>query len=958
MKPFRHFVCQLVAFCLLAAELSSSAPSAFVNSSANAQLQNLVTWDGDSIRVHGERIMFFSGEVHPFRLPVPGTWLDIFQKLRAGGFSGASFYLMWGLLEGQPGHVRTEGVFALEEFFQAASEAGIYLLARPGPYINAEVSGGGFPGWVQRLKGTIRTNDSEFTESTMAYLSHVGGIIAKAQITNGGPVILVQPENEYSICSTYASGNITGCLQPDYMEFIESQLRNAGVTVPFISNDGVPVGNWAPGSGAGAVDIYGMDHYPFSWGVGCDNPSNWARGEWLLNNINATVQKRISPNTPFAMTEFQGGAADFWGGTGVESCTALINHEFARVFNKLIYGLKATVVNFYMIFGGTNWGNLGHAKGYTSYDVGAAISENRAIDREKYSELKLQGYFFQSSPSYLESSPDNGTFGKFTDSRKVVVTQLKSTKTAYYIVRQADHTARVPNFYSLAIPTSKGKLTVPRLGGQLILNGRDSKIHVVDYPVGNANLVYSTAEVMAWRRFKSRTVLILYGGDGETHEFAVEHEHECPESSGGNRFRCRSIDSLLTINWDVQPEGQVLRFSSGLEVHLLWRKDAYNYWILDLPAPAPINNYTSFSRLESTNSSVIIKAGYLMRTARMSEGALFLTGDVNRTTEVNIVGAPVIPTKLYYNGQRVHTTGKGSQISSLIEYRDPKILLPDLSSLEWRYLDTLPEVHTGYDDSKWVPCTNMHTNNTRTLTTPTSLYASDYGFHSGSLLYRGHFTATGHESSLLISTQGGEGFGHSIWLNSTFLGSWPGQTGVLSRNQTFSFPGKLQAHKPYVVTVLIDHMGLHDNWFSDAQEMKEPRGILDYKLSGHIRKSDISWKLTGNLGGEHYQDHSRGPLNEGSLYVERKGFHLPGAPTGKWEKTKLNGLSQAGIGCFATTFNLDFPLGYDIPISLGIKNTTMPAENNDVGRNAVANFRIQIFVNGWQLGKYGKIQIL
>lgn len=269
MKPFRHFVCQLVAFCLLAAELSSSAPSASVNSTANAQLQNLVTWDGDSIRVHGERIMFFSGEVHPFRLPVPGTWLDIFQKLRAGGFSGASFYLMWGLLEGQPVHVRTEGVFALEEFFQAASEAGIYLLARPGPYINAEVSGGGFPGWVQRLKGTIRTNDSEFTESTMAYLSHVGGIIAKAQITNGGPVILVQPENEYSICSTYASGNITGCLQPDYMEFIESQLRNAGVTVPFISNDGVPVGNWAPGSGAGAVDIYGMDHYPFSWGVGC-----------------------------------------------------------------------------------------------------------------------------------------------------------------------------------------------------------------------------------------------------------------------------------------------------------------------------------------------------------------------------------------------------------------------------------------------------------------------------------------------------------------------------------------------------------------------------------------------------------------------------------------------------------------------------------------------------------------
>ena len=102
-------------------------------------LQDIVTWDQHSIFVHGERVLFYSGEFHPFRIPVPGLWLDVFQKIRALGYTGVSFYVDWALLEGKPGTFLAEGVFALEPFFEAASKAGIYLLARPGPYINALV---------------------------------------------------------------------------------------------------------------------------------------------------------------------------------------------------------------------------------------------------------------------------------------------------------------------------------------------------------------------------------------------------------------------------------------------------------------------------------------------------------------------------------------------------------------------------------------------------------------------------------------------------------------------------------------------------------------------------------------------------------------------------------------------------------------------------------------------------
>jgi len=107
-----------------------------------------VTWDEDSLFVRGERIFWYSGEFHPFRcaallqarmrqdeltiirrLPVASLYLDVFQKIKAMGYNGVSFYVHWALLEGKPGEFSADGVFALEPFFDAASKAGIYLLA-------------------------------------------------------------------------------------------------------------------------------------------------------------------------------------------------------------------------------------------------------------------------------------------------------------------------------------------------------------------------------------------------------------------------------------------------------------------------------------------------------------------------------------------------------------------------------------------------------------------------------------------------------------------------------------------------------------------------------------------------------------------------------------------------------------------------------------------------------------
>jgi hypothetical protein len=100
----------------------------------------------------------------------------------------------------------------------------MYLIARPGPYINAETTGGGTPGWGIRIPGAWRTFNKTYINAMEGYVRTISRILAPAQITNGGPVTLVQPENEYSYCL-----NIPNCTMPwpqqQYMQVLQDMMR-------------------------------------------------------------------------------------------------------------------------------------------------------------------------------------------------------------------------------------------------------------------------------------------------------------------------------------------------------------------------------------------------------------------------------------------------------------------------------------------------------------------------------------------------------------------------------------------------------------------------------------------------------------------------------------------------------------------------------------------------------------
>ena len=165
---------------------------------------------------------------------MPSLWLDVFEKIKALGFNTISFYVHWGLVEYAKDDFNFDGIFDLEPFFEAAKKAGLYLIARPGPYINAETTGGGTPGWGTRVPGAWRTGNATYLSAMEAYVRRISRILAPAQITKGGPLILVQPENEYSYCFNTPNCPIPWP-QPEYMQRLQDLMHEEGIMVPTIT---------------------------------------------------------------------------------------------------------------------------------------------------------------------------------------------------------------------------------------------------------------------------------------------------------------------------------------------------------------------------------------------------------------------------------------------------------------------------------------------------------------------------------------------------------------------------------------------------------------------------------------------------------------------------------------------------------------------------------------------------
>ncbi|CAG8285149.1 unnamed protein product [Penicillium nalgiovense] len=329
-----------------------------------------------------------------------------------------------------------------------------------------------------------------------------------------------------------------------------------------------------------------------------------------------------------------------------------------------------------------------------------------------------------------------------------------------------------------------------------------------------------------------------------------------------------------------------------------------------------------------------MKAGYLIRTAHLINNSLRLTGDVNATRGIEVISSPATSLKGIAFNEEVLQTSRTSNgnLQGIVRYNPPKLDTSDLSNLKWKFIDSLPETQASYDDSAWTPCIQSSKYTPRQLDTPSSLYSMDCGFRTGYLLYHFLFNANGGEYNVWLNVSGGAGFGHSVWLNDTFLGSWVGSSANSTAVHNMSLSSVLSQGCHYVISF--------------------PRDILNYGISGHAQ-SDVSWKLMGNPGGEKYQNGARGPLNDGGMYAKRQGYHCPSPPTSTLELSNpvTNGLSHVGVGFYAASFRLNIPCGWDFPMSVVFNDSLHSStKENSLGNN----YRCQllVFINGYQFRKY------
>ncbi|KAH6699212.1 beta-galactosidase [Verticillium dahliae] len=915
-------------------------------------LNKVVQWDHYSYMINGERLFIFSGEFHYWRLPVPELWRDLLEKMKAAGFNAFSIYNSWGYHEASPGVLDfTSGAHDFVSLMTIAKEVGIYLLIRPGPYVNAETNAGGFPLWLTTGEyGSLRDDDPRYTKAWTPYWEEISKIIAPHLVTNGGNVAMFQIENELNGQWKDIGRKILNPPIANYMQLLQDSARDSGIDVPVFHNAPNMRGySWSKdfSNATGNVDTVGVDSYPSCWSCNLSECTNF-NGEYVpYSVVNYYDYFQVqSPSQPNFMPEFQGGSYNVWGGPE-GGCPADTGADFANIFYRNLVYQHVTAISLYMMFGGTNHGWLSCPVVATSYDYSSPVSENRKIG-DKYYETKLLPLFTRVAKD-LYKTERVGNSTSYTNNPAIAASELRNidNDAGFYVVMHQTSSSGTRETFKLDVKTSAGDLTIPQ-HSSITINGHQAKILVTDFSFGSKTLLYSTAEVLTYAVFNEKEVLVLWLPEGESGEFVVNGVTDAQSGEQGlGKIDFYPGEDSITVSYTQEKGIFNVELEDGSSVVLLDRKAAYHFW-----APQLDNNPFFVE-----NKTVLVQGPYLVRHASINETnrGLDLRGDLDGPTTVTVFG-PSSLCSISWNGEKVAIESRNGNEFTFSLDGPAKFELPVLGS--WKYDDSLPEIAPDYEasPSTWIVADRNETSNTEIpdLSNPV-LYVDEYKVHVGNHLFRATFPSTDEPpTGVFLNLTGGLAFGYSAWLNGDYIGSYLGYSYLGAWAEELSFDNAtLATEGENVLTVLMDNSG-HDL----REAALAPRGISNATLIGPSSEAYrfSEWKIAGTAGGGQANiDPVRGPLNEGGLYAERIGVHLPGFSDESFTPYPLNATTLdvpgAGVRVYRTTVDLDVPAGLDVAISFRL---TAPSDSTFQPTKSGYSNRVRalLFVNGYQFGRF------
>jgi len=315
-------------------------------------------WRGEHFLLDGKPFQIIAGDMHYPRVPRQ-YWRDRMKKMKAMGLNTLTTYVFWNLHEPQPGRFDFTGNLDLAAYLRTAQEEGLWVILRPGPYICSEWDFGGFPAWLLKDPNMkVRSADPAFMQAATRYLKQVGQQVAGLQVTHGGPVIMVQVENEYG-----SFGN-----DKNYLNGVRQMIVDAGFEVPLFTSDG-DANKLASGT---LPDVLSVINFGAK-----DSPEK-----------KFAVFDAFRQNVPRMCGEFWVGWFDAWG---EKHQSVAASHAASGLDWMLSRGIS---VNLYMFHGGSSFGFMSGANKYaryqpdiSSYDYDSPLDE-AGRPTEKFFQLR------------------------------------------------------------------------------------------------------------------------------------------------------------------------------------------------------------------------------------------------------------------------------------------------------------------------------------------------------------------------------------------------------------------------------------------------------------------------------------------------------------------------------------------------------------------------------------------
>ena len=320
--------------------------------------------------LNGKPLVIYSGTFHYFRV-VPEYWPIMLRRYKAAGLNAVQFYLPWNQHEDVPDRFDfgTQSPFLnVEKFLQLIHQEDMFAIVRPGPYICGEWEFGGLPSWLLHDRQmSLRSNYEPYRKRVKLYWDKVMEIINRYQFWSpgskgGGPVIMLQLENEYSQYLSSVSQS------RDYLRYLYNITKSSGFNGLLFTSD--------PGDAA----VY----YPTKGIFDHNTVLETANTNKNLRNLMRTM-KQHQPGKPAYVSEFWSGWFDQWnGGHRNDYNVTRLSSEMSDT----LFQSNASL-NLYPFLGGTNWGFMNAQHVTTSWDFDAPLTISGNYTAKYYITLEL-----------------------------------------------------------------------------------------------------------------------------------------------------------------------------------------------------------------------------------------------------------------------------------------------------------------------------------------------------------------------------------------------------------------------------------------------------------------------------------------------------------------------------------------------------------------------------------------